>query len=125
MKNIDTDKIIKMTNDKIGYDLFQKEEKIRMNKFKKGMFALAICLTCIIGTLTVDATTDGAISDGIKNIVNIKINGEEKNATCQKKEDGSITCTFEKSVTGENTKTQVEFSAPDSNDTNIDSNENK
>lgn len=53
-----------------------------------------------MGTLTVDAMTNNAISNTVKDIfsINFNVDGEEKNASCIKQDDGTFTCT----VDGEN-----------------------
>ena len=53
-----------------------------------------------MGTLTVDAMTNNAISNTVKDIfsINFNVDGEEKNASCIKLDDGTFTCT----VDGEN-----------------------
>lgn len=98
---IDTEKIKKMTNERIGYDLFEKEEKLKTMKFKKSMLVASIFAFCIMGTITVNAATDGKVVEEIKNIFTIKVNGDEKNSNCTKNSDGTITCKIDKNVTGD------------------------
>ncbi len=100
MPNIDTDKIKNMTNKKIGYELFKREEKIRMKKFKKVLVFVSIGTFFMMGTLTANAATGGELIDEIKDIITIKVNKDEKNSNCQKKDDGSFVCKIDKSVSG-------------------------
>ena len=109
MSRLDTTRIKELTNDRISYDIFLKEEEKKMKKIKKIGVITIICALFIIGTITVDAETGGAISTPIKNIIKIKTEGEDKNATCTKKEDGSLNCRIDESVTGDDIEVIVEI----------------
>lgn len=118
MSSIDTTRIKEITNNRISYDLFLKEEEKKVKKIKKIGVITSICALFIIGTITVDAETDGAISTPIKNAIKIKTNGEDKNATCTKLDDGSLNCKIDQSVTGSDT--EVEVVIIDGNEGNIE-----
>lgn len=108
MSSIDTTRIKEITNNCISYDLFLKEEEKKVKKIKKIGAITSICALFVIGAITVDAKTGGAISTPIKNAVKIQIDGENKNATCTKNEDGSINCKLDKSLTGNDSEVEVE-----------------
>lgn len=107
MKNIDTEKIKELANEKIAYDLFKKEEIRKMNKLKKVGCVLGISAFFLVGMVSVNAATDGAITEGIKNIIKIKINGKENNASCMQKEDGSFVCKFAENAEGDDIEVEV------------------
>lgn len=67
------DNIIKNT-----YNKFLNEEIKRNSKKKKIAFVLCICTFLLVGTITVNATTNNGIVNLVKKIINI--NGEEKEA---------------------------------------------
>lgn len=118
MFSIDTTRIKEITNNRISYDLFLKEEEKKVKKIKKIGVITSICALFIIGAITVDAKTDGAISTPIKNAIKIKTDGEGKNATCTKLDDGSLNCKIDQSVTGSDT--EVEVIIIDGNEDNIE-----
>lgn len=100
MNKIDTDRIKNMTSQMIGYENFKKEKVMKKMRIRKFIYVFLGAITLCIGTLTVDAMTNNAISDTIKNIfsINFDIDGEERNANCIKQDDGTFMCT----VDGEN-----------------------
>lgn len=100
MNKIDTKNIKNMTSQMIGYENFKKERVMKKNKMRKFVYVFLGAITLCVGTLTVDAMTNNAISNTVKNIfsINLDIGGEERNASCIKQEDGTFTCT----VDGEN-----------------------
>ncbi len=69
-------------------------------KMRKVAYVFLGAVTLCMGTLTVDAMTNNAISNTVKDIfsINFNVDGEEKNASCIKQDDGTFTCT----VDGEN-----------------------
>ncbi|HIS38430.1 MAG TPA: hypothetical protein IAB45_02860 [Candidatus Onthousia faecavium] len=106
---IDTDRIKSLTSQMIGYENFKKEKIIKKMKMKKVLYVFLGALTLSMGTLSVDALTDNAISNTFKEIfsLNFNVDGEEKNASCIKNENGIITCTIE----GDETTFDIKTSA--------------
>ena len=100
MKQIDTERIKNMTSQMIGYDNYKKEKVMKKMKMRKVAYVFLGAVTLCVGTLTVDAMTDNAISSIVKDIfsINFEVDGEEKNASCIKQDDGTFSCT----VDGEN-----------------------
>ena len=100
MKVIDTERIKNMTSQMIGYDNYKKEKVMKKMKMRKVAYVFLGAVTLCMGTLTVDAMTNNAISNTVKDIfsLNFNVDGEEKNASCIKQDDGTFTCT----VDGEN-----------------------
>lgn len=94
---IDTNHIKSLTSQMIGYENFKKEKVIKKMKMRKVLYVFLGALTLSMGTLSVDALTDNAISNTLKEMFSIDFNvdGEEKNASCIKKENGIITCTID------------------------------
>lgn len=66
MKQIDTDKIKTMVNDRIAYDLYERNRTMKKIKLKKAAFSIAVCILILGGISTVDAATDGKISNTVK-----------------------------------------------------------
>lgn len=97
MRKIDTEQIKTMTNQIIGFENYKKEKIMKKNNMKKFAFVFLGAVTLCMGTLTVDAMTNNAISNTVKDIFSIKTNidGKENNASCVKNTDGSFTCTVE------------------------------
>ena len=100
MREIDTKHIKDMTSQMIGYENFKKEKVMKKMKMRKVAYVFLGAITLCMGTLTVDAMTNNAISNTVKDIfsINFNVDGEEKNASCIKLDDGTFTCT----VDGEN-----------------------
>ncbi len=100
MSKIDTEHIKNMTNQIIGFENYKEEKKLKKNNIKKITFVFLGAITLCMGTLTVDALTNNAISNTVKDIfkINFSVDGENKNASCIKNEDGTFSCT----VDGEN-----------------------
>lgn len=100
MKQMDTERIKNMTSQMIGYENFKRKKMMRKMKMRKVAYVFLGAITLCLGTLTVDAMTNNAISNTVKDIfsINFNVDGEEKNASCIKQEDGSFSCT----VDGEN-----------------------
>lgn len=99
MIKTDTDKIKKMTYQKIGYENYEKEELKKMKKTKYAIYSIGIIVTLIGGTFTVDAMIDNAISNTVKDFFTVKIDDKDYNAKCTN-QNGSITCTIDKELTG-------------------------
>lgn len=95
---IDTKNIKNMTNEMIGFDLFRKEEFMRKKKLKFRLVIAFIFTFMTLGTLTVNAMTDNSIGKGIKKILTITINGEVRNASCEKTDDLFIKCKLDVDV---------------------------
>lgn len=95
MRKIDTNKIIDLTNQKIAYSIYIREEKVRMKKIKTSMSIFLIGLFLVGGTIGVDAMTDNSISKAIKDMLTVEIDNKDYNAKCVKSENGVITCNVE------------------------------
>lgn len=95
MSKIDTDKIIDLTNQKIAYSIYRKEEGVKMKKIKTCMSIFLIGLFLVGGTIGVDAMTDNSISEAIKDMLTIEVDNKDYNAKCVKSEKGEITCNVE------------------------------
>ncbi len=111
MNRIDTERIKNMTKQMIGYENYKKEKIMKRIKIRNIAFVFLGAITLCMGALTVDALTKNAISNSIKDAfsINVGIDGKEKIASCNKKEDGTITCVVDKQVNGdENTTFDVE-----------------
>lgn len=108
---MNTLKIKEKTNHLIGYHNFLREEEKRVKKLKKITFVFATLSIFLAGTFTVNALTDNKIVDTVKEVFTpkIKVNGEEKNATCEKKENGIIKCTMDKEVLGGSAEVEIEY----------------
>ncbi len=107
MNKIDTEHIKNMTNQIIGFENYKKEKIMKKNNMKKIAYVFLGAIALCIGTLTVDAMTNSAISDTVKDMFSIKTNidGKENNASCIKNTDGSFTCTVEGEEDNFNIKT--------------------
>lgn len=103
---IDTDKIKKLTNQKIGYDNYEKEIQMKKNRLKNICCIFALLVVFSVGGYTVDAMSGNTISNNIKDLLNIKVDGKDYNANC-KKQDGNIKCTLDESVLGEGSSAEV------------------
>lgn len=77
MKQIDTDKIKAMANDRIAYTLYERNRNMKKMKLKKIAFSIAVCVLILGGIGTVDATTDGKISNTIKNTIKVIFTDED------------------------------------------------
>ena len=71
MKQIDTDKIKAMVNDRIAYNLYERNRTMKKLKLKKAIFSIAVCVLILGGIGTVDAATDGKISNTVKNTIKV------------------------------------------------------
>lgn len=71
MKQIDTDKIKAMVNDRIAYNLYERDRTMKKMKLKKAVFSIAVCVLILGGIGTVDAATDGKISNTVKNTIKV------------------------------------------------------
>ncbi|MCX4365524.1 MAG: hypothetical protein OSJ70_07110 [Bacilli bacterium] len=92
MSNININKITEMTNIKIGYEHFEREDEMKKNKFNKAIYGLMGVCILTIGTVSVNALTDNSIGKAIDNLVKVKVNGKDYNSTCTERSDGSIYC---------------------------------
>ena len=111
MKEIDTERIKNMTNQMIGYENYKKEKVMKRKKMRKVTYVFLGAITLCMGTLTVDALTNNAISNTVKDMFKIRMNidGKENNASCIKQDDGTFTCT----VDGENSSFDIATSKND------------
>lgn len=92
MSKTNINKILEMTNDKIGYANFEREETMKKKQMRKVLYGFMGVCVLTIGTVSVNALTDNSIGKAIENFSKIKVNGETYNSTCTEKDDGSISC---------------------------------
>ncbi len=110
MKKVDTENILKKTNQLIGYENYKREEKIMKKKLRNMTFVLVAVVTLVGGTFTANAMTDNSIVEGIKNAFKVQVNGEEKNAKCEKVKDGYLKCVLDNEVLGnDNSEVTIEL----------------
>lgn len=77
MPQIDTDKIKIMTGNKIAYTLYERRLNMKKKKLKKVMFSMVTCLVLLGGVKTVDALTEGKISNTVKDTIRVFFIGED------------------------------------------------
>ena len=77
MLQIDTNKIKMMTGNKIAYTLYERRLNMKKKKLKKVMFSMVICLVLLGGVKTVDALTEGKISNTVKDTIRVFFIGED------------------------------------------------
>lgn len=77
MLQIDTDKIKMMTGNKIAYTLYERRLNMKKKKLKKAMFSMVTCLVLLGGVKTVDALTEGKISNTVKDTIRVFFIGED------------------------------------------------
>lgn len=102
---IDTNKIKKITNNLIACENYEKERKMKNKKLKNTAFIFLALFIVIGGTISVDAATDNKISNAIKDMITVKVNGQDKNAKCEKLSNGNIKCSLDKEVINGNETT--------------------
>lgn len=122
MSKIDTSNIKRLTKEKISYTIYEREEKMKKQKLIRFAIVIAIFSVFIGGAFTVNALTDNKIVDTVtekvKDVLKVKSNGKEYDASCKKESDGSITCTLPEELTGKDTESVINFA--DGNMDNID-----
>lgn len=77
MLEIDTNKIKMMTSNKIAYTLYERRLKMKKKKLKKAMFSMVACLVLLGGVKTVDALSEGKISNTVKDTIRVIFIGED------------------------------------------------
>lgn len=77
MPQIDTDKIKIMTGNKIAYTLYERRLNMKKKKLKKVMLSMVTCLVLLGGIKTVDALTEGKISNTVKDTIRVFFIGED------------------------------------------------
>ena len=77
MLQIDTDKIKMMTGNKIAYTLYERRLNMKKKKLKKVIFSMVTCLVLLGGVKTVDALTEGKISNTVKDTIRVFFIGED------------------------------------------------
>lgn len=96
MSKPNIDNIMRITNTKIGYANYEREELMKKNKMKKVLYAFMGVSILTVSTVSVNALTDNsigkAIDETINNLVKVKVNGEDYNSTCTNNSDGSVSC---------------------------------
>lgn len=112
MSHIDASKIKKMTNNLVAYQVYERNEKMKKNKLKHFTYAFLAVVFLSAGTVSVDAMTDNAISNAIKDVLKVRVNDKDYNTKCQPGENGKMVCTLDESVLGDHS---VEFEV-DEND---------
>lgn len=92
------DNIIEKTNQKIGYTLYERKEKMKKQKLKKFIFIFGITAFFFGGVITVDALLNHTISNHIKTTIKYICNGKkyQYDTDCKKQEDGSYICKTKK-----------------------------
>lgn len=77
MQQIDTNKIKTMTSDRIAYTLYERNRIMKKKKLKKALFSVVTCILLLGGITTVDALSQGKISDTLKNTVKVILIGDD------------------------------------------------
>lgn len=77
MLQIDTDKIKMMTGNKIAYTLYERRLNMKKKKLKKVKLSMVTCLVLLGGIKTVDALTEGKISNTVKDTIRVFFIGED------------------------------------------------
>lgn len=115
MKEIDTQHIKRLTNQKIAFANYEREELNKMKKLKTTILTMGIVALLAGGTITVDALTDNSISNSVGNAIgevlnsiNVKVNGKDYNSSCEKQTDGTYKCTIGKEFLGDDAEIVVE-----------------
>lgn len=118
MSNVNINRILEKTNNKIGYDNFESEENRRKMKIKKSLYLLTGIAVLSIGTLSVNALTDNSITKAIDNLsiskdnhnVSIKVNGNDAKTTCEELDNGRVLCKVnDQGIEYEITKEQTDY----------------
>jgi len=110
MNQIDTNKIKAMANDRIAYTLYERNRIMKQKKLKKVLFSVITCVLLLGGIGTVDAATNGKISNTVKNTIKVIFIGEdnqekELSGDLHVDEDGNIWIKY----THETTQTKQEI----------------
>ncbi len=66
-----------MTGNKIAYTLYERRLNMKKKKLKKVMFSMVTCLVLLGGVKTVDALTEGKISNTVKDTIRVFFIGED------------------------------------------------
>ena len=77
MQQIDTNKIKTMTSDRIAYTLYERNRIMKKKKLKKALFSVVVCILLLGGITTVDALSQGKISNTLKNTVKVILIGDD------------------------------------------------
>lgn len=77
MQQIDTNKIKTMTSDRIAYTLYERNKIMKKKKLKKVLFSVVTCILLLGGITTVDALSQGKISNTLKNTVKVILIGDD------------------------------------------------
>ena len=93
MAKIDTQNIKRRTNEMIGYSMYKREIEMKQKKLKNLICVFGIFTFFIAGTITVNALTNNAIVDKIKEVLTFKVD-EEHPADCKTLEDGTRICYY-------------------------------
>ena len=78
MQQIDTNKIKTMTSDRIAYTLYERNRIMKKKKLKKALFSVVVCILLLGGITTVDALSQGKISNTLKNTVKVILIGDDQ-----------------------------------------------
>lgn len=93
MSKIDAENIKRRTNEMISYSMYERENIMKQKKLKKFVCVFAIFTFFIAGTMTVNALTDNAIVDKLKEVLTFKVD-EEHPVDCKYLEDGTRICYY-------------------------------
>jgi len=93
MAKIDTQNIKRRTNEMIGYSMYKREIEMKQKRIKNLICVFGIFTFFIAGTITVNALTNNAIVDKIKEVLTFKVD-EEHPVDCKTLEDGTRICYY-------------------------------
>jgi len=94
MAKIDIQNIKRKTNEMIGYSMYERENMMKQKRMKNVICVVAIFTFFIAGTMTVNALTDNAIVNKIKEVLTFKVDEEGTNVDCKYLEDGTRVCYY-------------------------------
>ncbi len=94
MRENSYERIKELTNSMIAYCNYEKERKVKKEKMRKITIAFMGIFLLVGGAISVDALTDNKISEAIKDVLTIKVDGQDKNAKCEKIGNGNVKCTL-------------------------------
>lgn len=107
--NFDASKIKEQTNNLIAYELYERSENLKKHKLKTMSFIILSIMLLIVGTFTVNAMTDNAITNTIKDAFKINVNDKDYNAKCEKLSNGNLKCSLGEEVLEKGTETSFEI----------------
>lgn len=93
MAKIDTQNIKRRTNEMIGYSMYKREIEMKQKRIKNLICVFGIFTFFIAGTITVNALTNNAIVDKIKEVLTFNVD-EEHPTDCKTLDDGTRICYY-------------------------------